>query len=569
MRIAARGCVTKKYVLRPSLVLSATYRICGALLIAACGCNSVPSSKSPDPSVMLRYKPSPGQRFREHWVYDLDAPGSGIERWAYSFDVSVQKPDTQNAQHSALRYVVRRQYRAHLGRAIAAPDLSGTQLNALWGSDHSLLSDMSVDARSGDASADARSFAAGARFGMLIEYPDQPLSVGDSWSIEPRTMTVGPALGATLRPSYTLESITVQGDQRVATIATDIQVDLVPEVLGDGVVVEGGGTASGSLRVRASDGVVLEARTVLHFNQEVRVQFTEALGYREFSATAHVTTTDVNGSPDLAADPWRIEPSDPEEERVCAAQLDLAAERVGQLTVQLQPQLLAALYPDALPSATFGPAVTEPGSVLLLAADGKRFELDGVPHEPKDLPRALRNAPLARNGLYVLAPYDMPIERLRAALALLPGGVIPRLLVRAAGDAVTLPRASRWLEEQLRGALAAVSPTDRQLLLNQLLVDHLVLCDSALDAYRTVVSARVGFADLPERILSELSRCGCTTTNLDGLEVTMHALFGWTELRALRLPFPRYDRIFHGLAPSATVQDLVRAWDTQGQETTP
>jgi hypothetical protein len=180
-------------------VLLARHSLFGALLLGAC--SSVPSGKSPDPSVTLRYKPSAGQRFREHWVYDLDAPGAGIERWAYSFDVSVQRPDAQ--QHSNLRYVVRRQYRAHLGRAIAAPDLSGTQLSAQWGADHALLGELSVDSRGGDAS-DARSFAAGVRFGMLIEYPDQPLSVGDSWSIEPRTVTVGPALGATLRPSYTL-----------------------------------------------------------------------------------------------------------------------------------------------------------------------------------------------------------------------------------------------------------------------------------------------------------------------------------------------------------------------------
>ena len=551
--------------MRLSLPLFARCWILGALVVGAC--SSVPAGKSPEPpAVMLRFKPSAGQRFREHWVYDLDAPGSGIERWAYAFDVSVQRLDAQNTPHSSLRYVVRHQYRAHLGRVIAAPDLSGTHMNASWGSDHSLLSDMNMDARGREASADARSFAAGARFGMLIEYPDQPLSVGDSWSIEPRTLTVGPALGATLRPSYTLESITGMGDQRVAVIAADIQVDLVPEVLGNGVIVDGGGTASGSLRVRASDGVVLEARTVLHFNQEVRVQSMEALGYREFSATAHVVTTDMQGQVDLAADPWRIEPTDPDEERACAAQLDAAAERTGHLGVQLQPQLLAALYPDALPTAPFAPAVEDPGSVLLLGADGKRFELDGVSYEPKDLPRALRNAPGARNALYLLAPYDMPIERLRAALMLLPGGVSPRLLVRAAGDELSLPRPSRWLEEQLRAALAAGSSTDRQLLLNQLLVDHLVLCEGALDTYRRVTSARTGLSDLPERILSELSRCGCTTTNLDGLEVSMHALFGWTELRSLRLPFPRFERRLHGLSPTATVQDLVRSWDAAGQD---
>ena len=561
-----RGCVTKGYVLRLSLLLSVPCWTLGALVVSAC--SSVPTSKSPDPpAVMLRFKPSPGQRFREHWVYDLDAPGSGIERWAYSFDVAVQKPDTQNTQHSALRYVVRRQYRAHLGRAITAPDLSGTHLNAMWGPDHSLLSDMNMEARSGEASADARAFAAGARFGMLVEYPDQPLSVGDSWSIEPRTLTVGPALAATLRPSYTLESISGQGEQRVAVIAADIQVDLVPEVLSNGVVVEGGGTASGSLRVRASDGVVLESRTVLHFNQEVRVQSMETLGYREFSATAHVVISDLQGQVDLAADPWRIEPTDPDEERACAAQLDAAAERAGHLTTPLQPQLLAALYPDALPTVPFAQSVEEAGSVLLLGADGKRFELDGVAYEPKDLPRALRNAPSARNALYLLAPYDMPVERLRAALLLIPGGVSPRLLVRAAGDEVSIPRPSRWLEEQLRAALAAGSSTDRQLLLNQLLVDHLVLCEGALDSYRRVTSgARAGLADLPERILSELARCGCTTTNLDGLEVTMHALFGWSELRALRLPFPRFERRLHGLPPTATVQDLVRSWDAAGQD---
>ena len=41
---------------------------------------------------------------------------------------------------------------------------------------------------------------------------------------------------------------------------------------------------------------------------------------------------------------------------------------------------------------------------------------------------------------------------------------------------------------------------------------------------------------------------------------------GWSELRALRLPIPRFERTLHGLSASATVQDLVHGWDAQGQE---
>jgi hypothetical protein len=86
-----------------------------------------------------------------------------------------------------------------------------------------------------------------------------------------------------------------------------------------------------------------------------------------------------------------------------------------------------------------------------------------------------------------------------------------------------------------------------------LLVDHLVLCDAALDAFRKLESTRQNYAELPGRITAAFAQCGCTTTNLESLETTLQALFGSSELRWLPL---HSDARLRGLA-AGTLQDLV------------
>lgn len=522
--------------------------------LASCGGvheGKVSAATDPGASVTLRFRPKSGERWREHWTYDIDAPGNGVVRTGLSLDVSVAPLD---AGSFSVRATVRKQYRARDGEAESMLWLGGTTFSSTLGSDRAWVGELGVEARTPEAAKTVREIVNGARFGMLIEYPDQAVGIGDSWSIEPRSLSVGPGFEAILRPSYTLQQISKSGDEREVTIGADIQVDLVSQVLGDGVVVEGGGTASGSLRVRERDGVLLESRSVLHFSQEVRVQGTEALGYREFSATARMVATGQNGNVDLARDPRKPEPGDADEERACDLQLTAAGERVGKAPVPLAHFVVGAIYVDTLPAASAGAPAREPGAALLVRADDKSLELDGVALEPKDLARALRG-PRAAAPVYVYAPASLPLERLRAALAALPASTNARLMVRAESDDPP-QKPSRWLEDQLRQALVA-APADRRARLNQLLADHLVLCDGALEALHKVESSHAGAAELPARITRAFQKCGCTTTHVESLEATLRALYGSPAVHALRLPL-HLDRDLRGANGAATVQDVAR-----------
>ncbi|MET0385941.1 MAG: hypothetical protein ABW321_08275 [Polyangiales bacterium] len=519
------------------------------LCLLALACAPARDEHGADPAVTLRFRPSPGQRWREHWIYDLDAPGTGLVRTGLSLDVNVGRPEQGGVW---LRHLVKRHYHARDGQlTAAAAALGGVQVVSQWGSDHSLLTDINVEAADPGAARLLRELIDAVRFGMLIEYPDQAISVGDTWSIEPRTLSVGPKLPATLRPSYALEAVSGGGDAREVKIGADIQVDLRAQVLEDNVIVEGGGTASGSLRVRVSDGVLLESRIGLHFNQEVRVNGTDTLGYREFSATSHVLSTTTSASqPNLAAEPLEPEPRDADEARACVGLLDAVEARVGHGATPLLAYTLGALHADLLPRAAGGSPLREAGAVLLITPDGRRLELNGLVVEAKDLIRALRLVQPSEQPLYVLAPAHLPAERLQSTLAVLPRGSDVRLLQRTSRDDVPLPKPTRWLEDRLRAALVVEQERERESRLSQLLIDHLTLCEGALDAYRSQEPA----GEQPRQILRALTRCGCTTTHVDGLELTLHALFGSAELRALRLSRRMIKR---RLRPGASVQDLL------------
>jgi hypothetical protein len=521
--------------------------------LASCSSPSVASNSKNAEAVTLRFRPANGEGYREHWIYDVELPGSGILRTGLSFDVSVNRLD-QHSFDVRLRHVLRRQYHARDGVPEAAPRLSGAVMSSQWGGDRS-LGEVTVETANPQLAAAARVAVAAGRFGMLIEYPDQAVAVGDSWSIEPRTLPVGPALEATLRPSYTLEAIDKSGDDREVVIAADIQLDLLPSTVAEGVMIEGGGTASATLRVRVRDGMLLDARTVLHFNQEIRVQGTEVLGYREFSASAHVFTSAPNAQPNLAAEPLKLEAADADEQRECAALLSSATDRVRRAPAQTRLYLVGALHADALPTAYEGAAIREAGTSLVIAADPRRVELDGTLIETKELTRALRAADTLEEPLYIYAEANLPLERLRAVLLLIPRESLTRLVVRDAADATPPPKAPRWLEEQLELALSAPTPAERQAQLQQLLVAHLALCDPALQAFRKASSAHQGFAQLPAQIVSAFVKCGCTTTNLDGLEAILYAMFGSPDLRFLRLPKALDER---KLPATATTRDLVK-----------
>jgi hypothetical protein len=523
-----------------------------SLWLAACSDPLRATGKAGEGDITLRFRPNDAESYREHWIYDVELPGIGIQRNGLSFDVRVARPE-QGSLGVHLRHTVRRQYYARDGQPEPGPRLLGAVMNSQWGSDRSLLGELSVEAPRPELAAAARAAFAAARFGMLIEYPDQPVGVSDSWSIEPRSLPVGPSLEATLRPSYTLQAIEQHGDEREARIAADIQVDLLPSSVGEGVTIEGGGTASSTLRVRVSDGLLLDARTVLHFNQEIVVAGSEVLGYREFSASAHMFATPAKEQPNLAAEPLKLEAADADEQRECAALLDSATARVGRAPAQTRLFLVAALHAAMLPTATFGAPLRETGMSLVVAADPKRVELDGTPLDVRDLPRALRTAAAAGTPLYIYCEAALPVERVRTLLALIPRGYSPRLVVRDAEDDTPPPKAPRWLEEQLKLALSA--PNHREERLQQLLVDHLALCDGALHAFHRALATGRGFDQLPAEIVSAFVRCGCTTTNLDGLEAILYAMFGSPDLRFLRLP-----RLIdeHKLPAGASVRELAK-----------
>ena len=535
------------------------------MVLACSSPNAAPTNaKRVEAAVALRFRPADGRGYREHWIYDVELPGAGILRNGFSFDVSVSRLD-QGSYGVRLRHALRRQYHGRDGVPEPAPRLVGVTMSSQWGSDRS-LGEVGVETSNPQLAAAARLALDAARFGMLIEYPDQAVGVGDSWSIEPRTLPVGPALQATLRPSYTLEAIEKSKDEAEVVIAADIQLDLLPTSVSDGVVIQGGGTASATLRVRVRDGLLLDARTVLHFNQEIMVQGSEVLGYREFSASAHVFTTALNAQPNLAAEPLKLEASGDDEQRECAALLASATERVRGAPTQTRLYLVGALHADALPTALGGLAIREVGTSLVIAADPKHLELDGTLIEQKELAKALRAADMLDNPLYVYAEAGLALERMRAVLALIPHQALTRLVVRDAADATPPPKAPRWLEEQLKLALSAVTPAEREAQLQQLLVAHLALCDPALEAFRKAQGGRQGFVQLPAQIVSAFIKCGCTTTNLDGLEAILYAMFGSPDLRYLRLPKALDDRNALG---ATSVRDLARLLSTSALRSLP
>ncbi len=531
------------------------------LCLAALGCGGKgcasdqalkPAAKPPEPTITLRFRPLDRLDYREHWIYDLQVPGTGIMRNALSFDVSLLAKVDQDS--FAVRELLRGQQILRDKVALPLPDLSGAFLVYQWGKDHALVAEISAEASHPVAAAALRSAAQVARFGTLIEYPDQAVAVGDSWSIEPRRLVVAPGLEATLRPSYTLQSIEERGTESVAVIASDVQVDVVPAPLGEGASIEGGGTASGSLRVRLRDGVLLEARTVMHFSQQTSLQGSEILGYREFSATAHVFTTKQDVQPNLNAEPYILE--NPEDDRECAALLAAAAQRFEAAPAHQHIYLASVERNAALPSGTGGATLRETGVSVLLSADGKRLELDGVPVETKDFARLLRTA-LAGEApiIYLFADATTSLARVRALFGSLPRPVHLRLVVRDPQAKLPAPKTTHWQEERVRAALFAARQTERDKRLSDLLVAHLVLCEPALAAFQVALAAPAAWGSLRAELLRQLGTCGCSSSNLESLEATIYALFGSPDLRYVLVS----KGVLAKSAESETVAELAKA----------
>jgi hypothetical protein len=537
-----------------------SYRVLVALVVFLVGCGAqggCGSSGAPEvkpnvvPTVTLRFKPQDGTQYREHWVYDLSMPGEGLRRDVLSFDVAMLSHMDQGSY--ALRHMIRNRVATRDGHVLPERNLHGVSITQQWGADHSIVGEIAVSAKTLELETALRSLVETASFGMLIEYPDQAVAVGDSWSIEPRTHAVPGSLSATLRPTYTLEAIEKRGESVDAVIAVDMQVDLIPSQVVETVTIEGGGSASGTLRVSVTDGVLREARTVLHFSQEIMVQGSEVLGFREISAKAHVFTSPPAKDQDPGSEPVAIEA--PEDDAECTQTLSLAAERVGTAEGQQRVHLVSALHGEGLPAAHGGSQLRDSGMSLVVLDEPKSVELDGALVELKDLPAAVR-ASRGGRALYVYADAALPIERLRSVIASLPRQSVPRLVVRDPGAPVPPPKASRWLEERLRFALSAPNPLERQIRLHSLLLAHLALCEPAQDAFRTAVAAGArSTADLPAEIVQAFAKCGCTSTNLEGLEATLYAIFGSPDLRSLALPRRAEDPKW----AAATVRDFARS----------
>lgn len=506
------------------------------LLLGLCACSAALEQPAPAPAapgVTLRFRPGAGARYREHWVGDLVVPGEGLRREALSFDVAVQERLEEGS------YSLSRSVRDHLTRKNGAPaiepSLRGSSLSEQWGGDRSLIAELAMTARTPPLSEALRELVQSANFGALIEYPEQAVALRDSWSIEPRTHGIPSGLSATLRPTYTLEALEQHQGELEAVIATDIQVDLVPSTIADDVRIEGGGSASGSLRVRVRDGILREARTVLHFSQEVVVQGSEVLGFREISATSHVYTTAADTPPPaLGLDPVTLEPA--EDDRECAQSLRSTAQRMGKLKGHQRGHLIGALHGDDLPEARGGAALKLAARNLVLTSGADPIELDGAALETKDLGQALQRPSGGPHMLYVYADAALPLDRLRSVLAGLPRSFTPRLIVRDPAADAPAPRASRWLEARMRQALSARQPAERRAQLHALLLAHVTLCGPALDALRSEQASTDEDSDLPAQIVNAFGRCGCTSTNLEGLEATLIATFGSLDLRSLPLP---------------------------------
>ncbi len=508
---------------------------CGRL-----GCAAKPEAvavekKAPEPTVTLRFRPLDKLGYRENWVYDVAVPGSGIGRNALTLDVALlAKLDHDSF---AVRETVRSHRLMENKKVVPGPSLAGAVFTYAWGRDHSLVSEIAAEAPTPELTVAAKTVAQLARFGTLIEYPDQAVAANDTWSIEPRQLMLVPGLEATLRPTYTLESIENRGGVRTATIATDMQVDVVPLPLSEGITIEGGGTASGTLRVRVSDGVLLEARSVMHFSQEITMQGNEILGYREFSATAHVFTTAGGGTttePDLSNEPYTIE--EPEHDHDCDLSVASAIERVRSVPTPRHMDPLPVLRSMVLPSAAGGAPLHDAGENLLLFADPKRVELAGQAVDPKELGRALRER--LREGphvVYVYADASLPVERMRAMLLLMPARSEARLVIRDANRPLAAPKALRSLDEHLLRASVAATRDEREKRVNELVMAHLALCEPALAAFTRALTDDQAWASAPTTVLAKFIDCGCTATNLDGLEASLEAAFGTPDLRWLAL----------------------------------
>jgi hypothetical protein len=503
-------------------------------------------------SVTLRFRPLDKLGYREHWVYDVDVPGDGLGRNALSLDVALLAKLDQDAfavRETVLSHVLLRDK-----QPVPGPSLVGAAFTYSWGRDHSLVSELVAEAPTPQLTAAAKLVAQLARFGTLIEYPDQTVAVGDSWSIEPRQLPIIATLEATLRPTYTLEGLDRTGGDRAASIASDIQVDVPAVPLAEGITVEGGGTASGTLRVRVRDGVLLEARSVMHFSQEITVSGNEILGYREFSATAHVFTTPATASPNLESEPYTLE--EPEHDRDCDLAVASALQRVKNLPSYPRVHPMPALRGVTLPSVPGGNLLRAPAhaSALLVWNDTRHAELDGVALEPKDLAHALRGS-AAPAVLYVYADAALTLERLHALLALVPARSELRLVVRDSQSATQTPKTLRWLDERLRLAAAAPNRDERDRRLHELLTAHLALCEPAVAVYQKAITDPAQWPALPSTLLSKFLGCGCTATSLDGLEATLEATLGSPDLRWLPLS---HKSLPDTPAPTANLADLAK-----------
>jgi len=542
------------------------------VVLAGCGqgagCGNAADEPEPTkaanvPSVTLRFKPPDGTQYREQWVYDLSMPGEGLRRDTLSFDVAMLSRLDQGSY--LLKHTVRNRAATLDGHVLPERGLHGVSITQQWGSDHSIVAEIAMSAKTLELETALRGLIETSSFGVLIEYPDQAVAIGDSWSIEPRTHAVPGGMSATLRPTYTLEAIEKHGASVEAVIAVDMQVDLIPSQVVEGVTIEGGGSASGTLRVSVADGVLREAKTVLHFSQEIMVQGSEVLGFREISANAHVFTLPSTQTTEPAAEPVALEA--PEDDAECTQTLALAAERVGTAEGRQRVHLVSALHGEGLPAAHGGRQLRDSGMSLVVFGDGKHVELDGTMVELKDLPIALRAGTLSGRALYVYADAALPLDRLRSVVASLPRQPAPRLVVRDPGAPMLPPKASRWLEDRLRLALSAPDPLERQIRLHSLLLAHLVLCEPAQDAFRSALNAGAkSTTDLPSEIVQAFAKCGCTSTNLEGLESTLYAIFGSPDLRSLALPRRVEDPKWNA-AP--TVREFARTLSNPGRTAPP
>jgi hypothetical protein len=235
-----------------------------------------------------------------------------------------------------------------------------------------------------------------------------------------------------------------------------------------------------------------------------------------------------------AAEPVALEPLEDDPE--CAQTLSLTTERVGNAEGKQRVHLVSALHGEGLPAAHGGSQLRD-SAMSLVVLGGDEVELDGTVVDLANLSATLRAMKPAGRALYVYADAALPLDRLRSVVTSLPRSSAPRLVVRDPAAPSQPPKASRWLEERLRLALSAPDPLERQIRLHSLLLAHLALCEPAQDAFRSAVNGGSrSTADLPEEIVQAFEKCGCTSTNLEGLEATLYAIFGSQDLRSLPLP---------------------------------